>query len=138
MWKPRGGPRAADARRGREGAGPGGQWAVLPDFRRAPWPQLWTDALAPARGCRTPISSLPDAPRKKQWPCRVGAEPEDYTPRDPAPRGGCLSWGAAAGRNWRSRESSEAPGTLKGFYGTFLVEHVQEGARLDRAVAMWL
>lgn len=80
---------------GGDGAGSGRRRAALPALQGPRRPRLSADALAPARGSKNAFPwNLPDVPRRRQGPRQSAARGQ--RPRDPAPKGGCPSWGAAA------------------------------------------
>lgn len=134
---------------GGEGAGSGSRRAALPALQRAERPRLSADALAPAGACRTPFRGVSPTPRgggsgraaldrrprtappsgAQRWVSKLRrGDPGNQVPGAPS-----WCWGLGrAGRGWLERDwslgrPSDAPRTLKGFYGPCLVERVRGG-----------
>lgn len=90
-------------RRGGEGAGPGHRRAALPALQLSSRPRLSTNALAPARGCRTPFSGDSRTPPGGARGLRPGIRRPEVRvqavvprPRIPHPRGALLVSGPRA------------------------------------------
>lgn len=140
-----GGPwagRLEGKRGGGEGAGPGSRRAGLPALQRAPRPPLPADALAPARGCRSPSPGV-------SWTPGAGGSGRaalEQSPRTAPPGAGAQRWVSKLGRGWSVLgceegvveegleiwESSEAPRAFKGLFVALVERSVcWERARVE-------
>lgn len=86
------GPRRREG--GGDGAGSGSRRAALGSLQHAPRQQLSADALAPARGCRTPLRGVSRTPQRGG----SGRTALEQSPRTVPPGSGAQRWVSKLGR----------------------------------------